>query len=55
MGKVNDEGSSSLRIQQFDRGEFQVGSFRAISLKATCRSLRVTIASMKLPSAGRAA
>jgi hypothetical protein len=23
MGKVNDEGRSSLRIQQFDRGEFQ--------------------------------
>jgi len=44
MGKVNDEASSSLRTQQFDRGEFQVGSFRAITMKATCR-----------PSAGRPA
>jgi hypothetical protein len=55
VGNVNDEGSSSLRTQQFDRGEFQVGSFRAITLKATCRSVRVTIASMKPLSAGRAA
>ena len=55
MGKVNDEGSSSLRIQQFDHGEFQVGSFRAITLKVTCRSVRATIASMKLPSARRTA
>ncbi len=54
-GKVNDEGSSSLRIQQFDHGEFQVGSFRAITLKVTCRSVRATIASMKLPSARRTA
>src|ERR1700726_1626848 len=44
MGKVNDEASSSLRTQQFDRGEFQVGSFRGITMKATCR-----------PSAGRPA
>jgi hypothetical protein len=55
IGKVHDGGSSSLQTQHFDRGEFQVGSFRALTLKAACRSVGVTIASKKLPSAGRVA
>jgi hypothetical protein len=55
IGKVNDEGSASLRTQHFHRGIFQVGWFRAITLKAACRSVRVTIASMKVLRTGKAA
>jgi hypothetical protein len=55
IGKVNDEGSWSLRTQHFHRGKFQVGSLWAITLKAACRSVRVTIALMKVLRAGRAA
>jgi hypothetical protein len=55
IGKVNDEGSWSLRTQYFHRGEFQVGSFQAITQKAACRSVRVTKAVMKVLRAGRAA
>jgi hypothetical protein len=56
IGKVNDEESWPLRTQHFHRGEFQVGSFQAITLKAAYRSVRVTKkALMKLLRAGRAA
>ena len=55
IGKVNDEGSWSLRIQHFHLGEFQVGSFQVITLKAACRSVRVSKASMEILRAGSAA
>ena len=55
LGKVNDEGSWSLRIQHFHLGEFQVGSFQVITLKAACRSVRVSKASMEILRAGSAA
>jgi hypothetical protein len=55
LGKVNDEGSWSLRTQHFHRDKSQVGASRAITLKAACRSVRVTIASIKVLRTGRAA
>lgn len=55
IGKVNDEGSASLRTQHFHRGKFQVGSFRAITPRTACRSVRAKIVSMEALRAGRAA
>ncbi len=54
-GKVNDEGSWTLRTQHFRRDKSQVGSSRAITLKAACRSVRAARASMKVLRPGSAA
>lgn len=48
IGKINNDEGSSLRTQHFPRGKFQVGSFRAITLKSACRSMRVTVVLKKV-------